>query len=273
MAAFAVHREGLQASRKRRGQIPDLPGDKMPFGSTASFNVSWKRRIAWSLNEYDVRDLVHERDVRAIFGPTVRRRHLDEALEDLRGSGGSARGRAKSASPNSSTSARGLYDHGKRRELIADGQGELGIQLAEYALGFEDRFARHRDDRREPQMPAALQQAEHAEARDAERDRERRIVLIHLGRKHVAAAVGERRAGDRAELFLARLPTVRRRASAVPRSAAPRSSTAGSDRGPCGRARRSKARRASRRTSRPARRGSSAAGSRAASCRAGCRSS
>jgi len=35
-----------QASRKRRGQMPDLPGDRMPFGSTASFRVSWKRRIA-----------------------------------------------------------------------------------------------------------------------------------------------------------------------------------------------------------------------------------
>jgi hypothetical protein len=35
-----------QPFRNRRGQIPDLPGDRMPFGSIASFNASWKRRVA-----------------------------------------------------------------------------------------------------------------------------------------------------------------------------------------------------------------------------------
>jgi hypothetical protein len=41
----------LQTSRNRLGQIPDLPGDKMPFGSIASFNVSWNRRVTWLLKE------------------------------------------------------------------------------------------------------------------------------------------------------------------------------------------------------------------------------
>jgi hypothetical protein len=37
-------RPGLQPLRRCFGPMPDLPGDSIPCGSTASFNVSWKRR-------------------------------------------------------------------------------------------------------------------------------------------------------------------------------------------------------------------------------------
>jgi hypothetical protein len=43
MARQVVQSSYPQASRKGRGQMPDMPGDKRPFGSTASFNVSWNR--------------------------------------------------------------------------------------------------------------------------------------------------------------------------------------------------------------------------------------
>ena len=38
--------------RNAAGQTPARPGDRMPFGSIASFNVSLKRRSTKSLNEY-----------------------------------------------------------------------------------------------------------------------------------------------------------------------------------------------------------------------------
>ena len=55
-------------------------------------------------------------------------------------------------------------------------------------------------------MAAALQKAEHAERRNAERDFERRVVLIEVGREYVAAAVCEGRAANRAEFLFDVLP-------------------------------------------------------------------
>ena len=40
------------SSRMCAGQMPDFPGDRMPFGSSASLMRSLKRRYAWSLNPY-----------------------------------------------------------------------------------------------------------------------------------------------------------------------------------------------------------------------------
>src|ERR1700752_4883824 len=55
-------------------------------------------------------------------------------------------------------------------------------------------------------MSAALQQAEHAERWNAQRDGQRRIVLVDVRREDVTAAVCEGRSGDRAELLLDVLP-------------------------------------------------------------------
>ena len=43
---------GRAPLRSARGQIPCLPGDRMPLGSSASLIVSLKRRYAWSLKPY-----------------------------------------------------------------------------------------------------------------------------------------------------------------------------------------------------------------------------
>jgi len=53
-AHWVIQRSNSQALplRRCRGQMPCLPGDRIPLGSSASLIVSLKRRYAWWLNEY-----------------------------------------------------------------------------------------------------------------------------------------------------------------------------------------------------------------------------
>src|SRR6185503_10161282 len=97
--------------RNRCGQMPDLPGERMPFGSMASFNFSWKRRIAWSLNVYisatlSMNAMCVRYSAQPFSAETSTKRSKISRLclfcslsRDI-------------GKPNSSTRARGLYDHG-----------------------------------------------------------------------------------------------------------------------------------------------------------------